>query len=141
MPGRDSTPPGGAGETPRLGGTIAEIVSPESGRTEPIRGAIEFENVSFAYAPRGGETEGEHVLHDVSFRVEPGQMVALVGATGAGKSTIASLVTRFYDATEGRVAVDGVDVREWDLERLRGQVATQKLDPIPALGEVLLATG
>jgi ATP-binding cassette subfamily B protein len=60
------------------------------------------------------------VLRDVSFRVEPGQRVAVVGATGAGKTTIASLLLRFYDVQEGRITIDGVDIREMDLAHLRG---------------------
>ncbi len=76
-----------------------------------------FENVSFAYAA------GEPVLREVSFSVEPGRSVALVGATGAGKSTVISLLTRFYDVSEGRVTLDGVDVRQLDPAQLRGALA------------------
>ena len=76
-------------------------------------GAIAFENVTFAYV------EGEPVLRDVSFRVEPGQRVAVVGATGAGKTTIVNLLLRFYDVQQGRITIDGVDIRELDLRTLR----------------------
>jgi ATP-binding cassette subfamily B protein len=76
-------------------------------------GAIAFEHVTFWYV------EGEPVLRDVSFRVEPGQRVAVVGATGAGKTTLASLLLRFYDVQEGRITIDGVDIRELDLAGLR----------------------
>ena len=79
-------------------------------------GLLEFENVSFAYAGR------EPVLRDISFRIEPGEAVALVGASGAGKSTIAALVARLYDPTHGRVLIDGRDVRDFTLDSLRGQV-------------------
>jgi ATP-binding cassette subfamily B protein len=79
-------------------------------------GAIAFEHVSFAYV------DGEPVLRDVSFRVEPGQRVAIVGATGAGKSTIASLLLRFYEVQEGRITIDGVDVRDMELASLRARV-------------------
>ncbi len=75
--------------------------------------AIAFEHVTFSYV------DGEPVLRDVSFRVEPGQRVAIVGATGAGKSTIASLLLRFYDVQSGRITIDGVDIRDMDLTRLR----------------------
>jgi ATP-binding cassette subfamily B multidrug efflux pump len=81
------------------------------------RGSIEFENVWFAYK------DEEWVLKDVSFRVEPGQSVALVGHTGSGKTTITNLLMRFYDVQRGRVLLDGVDVRDWDLESLRENFA------------------
>jgi ATP-binding cassette subfamily B multidrug efflux pump len=74
----------------------------------PFRGEVEFEEVRFSYKP------GDAILKGVSFRVPPGQTVALVGATGAGKSTILNLLLRFYDTTSGRVTVDGVDVRRFD---------------------------
>jgi ATP-binding cassette subfamily B protein len=76
-------------------------------------GRIAFENVTFSYVP------GEPVLRDVSFTVDPGQRVAIVGATGAGKTTIVSLLLRFYDVQGGRITIDGVDIREIDLEQLR----------------------
>jgi ATP-binding cassette subfamily B multidrug efflux pump len=78
-------------------------------------GAIAFEHVTFSYV------DGEPVLRDVSFRVERGQRVAIVGATGAGKSTVASLLLRFYDVQEGRITIDGVDIREMDLVSLRAR--------------------
>ena len=83
----------------------------------PIRGRVAFENASFRYF--GG---GELVLKNVSFTAEPGQTVALLGATGSGKSTIINLIPRFYDVTEGRVTIDGYDVREVRLDSLRRQV-------------------
>jgi ATP-binding cassette, subfamily B, multidrug efflux pump len=76
-------------------------------------GAIAFEHVTFSYA------DGEPVLRDVSFRVAPGERVAIVGATGAGKTTIVSLLLRFYDVQQGRITIDGVDIREMDLAQLR----------------------
>ncbi len=79
----------------------------------PFRGEVGFEEVRFSYKP------GDEILKGVSFRVTPGQTVALVGATGAGKSTILNLLLRFYDTTSGRVAVDGVDVRRFDPVKYR----------------------
>ncbi len=86
----------------------------KSGRA---RGHIEFRNVWFAY--KGDDW----VLRDVSFTVEPGQVVALVGHTGSGKTTITNLLMRFYDVHRGEVLLDGVDVREWDLKSLRENFA------------------
>jgi ATP-binding cassette subfamily B protein len=86
-------------------------------------GAVRFHEVEFSY------TGGEPVLRGLSFRVEPGERVALVGSTGAGKTTIISLLTRFYDADGGRVEVDGLDVRRWDPRHLRRQVGVVLQDP------------
>jgi ATP-binding cassette subfamily B multidrug efflux pump len=94
------------------------VTSPdEPKRAGRARGRIEFEQVWFAYK------EGEWVLRDVSFVVEPGQSVAFVGHTGAGKTTITNLLMRFYDVQRGRILLDGVDVREWDLKALRENFA------------------
>src|SRR3989440_3326805 len=94
------------------------ITSPQTpmkkGRAE---GRIEFDNVWFAYH------EEEWVLKDVSFTVQPGQSVALVGHTGSGKTTITNLLMRFYDVQRGRILLDGVDVRDWDLQSLRENFA------------------
>jgi len=91
-----------------------EVAPPAHPRAaSPVQGAIEFDHVHFAYAA------GEEVLKDVSFKVAPGEKVAIVGATGAGKTTIISLLTRFYDVTAGAILVDGIDVREWDEAALR----------------------
>src|SRR5215207_3591144 len=88
-----------------------------------IEGRIEFEDVTFAYDP------GRPVLYDVSFDVEPGQTVALVGPTGAGKTTIANLIPRFYEATAGSVRVDGFDVREVERRSLRRRIASVLQEP------------
>lgn len=90
--------------------------SPTARPLPPVRGEVTFEHVSFRYFG------GEYVLRDVSFTARPGQMVALVGATGSGKTTIVNLIPRFYDPTEGRVLVDGIDVREVTLDSLRSQI-------------------
>ena len=81
-------------------------------------GRIAFEGVSFAY----GSDDGEPVLCDVSFVAEPGETVAILGATGSGKSTLIHLIPRFYDVTGGRVTVDGIDVRDLQLRWLRSQI-------------------
>jgi ATP-binding cassette subfamily B protein len=94
------------------------VTSPaEPKRRGRTRGHIEFRNVWFAY------NEGEWVLKDVSFTVEPGRTVALVGHTGSGKTTITNLLMRFYDVQRGSILLDGVDVREWDLKSLRENFA------------------
>ncbi len=82
-----------------------------------FRGSLEFDNVCFAYQP------GRRVLESISFKVEPGQKVALVGYSGAGKSTILSLIPRLYDPTAGRILVDGHDIRQFRLDSLREQTA------------------
>ena len=92
--------------------TPAQITSPREPLFVSGRGAIAFEHVTFAY------NDGEPVLRDVSFRVEPGERVAIVGATGAGKTTIVSLLLRFYDVQQGRITIDGVDIRDIDLSQL-----------------------
>ena len=95
-----------------------------------IEGHIEFEGVTFGYEP------GRPVIHDVSFEIEPGQTVALVVPTGAGKTTIANLVPRFYDATGGSVRVDGRDVRKVKRESLREGIATVLQEPFLFSGTV-----
>lgn len=90
---------------------------PGAGPLPPGGGAVRFENVTFGYDPDWP------VLHDVSFEVKPGQVVALVGPTGAGKSTLVQLLARFYDPQAGRILIDGVDVRDVALDNLRRQVA------------------
>jgi ATP-binding cassette subfamily B protein len=84
----------------------------------PLRGEVEFDHVSFAY----GGNEGAFALHDIDLHVPPGQTVALVGATGAGKSTLVKLVARFYDPVEGRLLIDGHDLRSVTQRSLRAQL-------------------
>jgi ATP-binding cassette subfamily B protein len=83
----------------------------------PFQGAIAFENVSFAY------DEGRPTLSHIDFQVQPGQRVALVGPSGGGKSTLVSLVLRLYDPTEGRITIDGQDIRSYTLHSLRSQIS------------------
>jgi ATP-binding cassette subfamily B protein len=95
---------------------------PQPARIAGRRGAIVFDRVEFSYRP------GEPVLKDLSFSVEPGQKVAIVGPTGSGKSTVIKLLNRFYDVTGGRILVNGVDVREWDLAQLRREIGVVQQD-------------
>jgi ATP-binding cassette subfamily B multidrug efflux pump len=89
-----------------------------------VEGRVRFEGVWFSYASAGGDgAELPWVLRDIDFSVDPGKSVALVGATGAGKTSIISLLMRFYDAQRGTVRLDGTDVREWDPRRLRASMA------------------
>jgi ATP-binding cassette, subfamily B, multidrug efflux pump len=99
------------------------ITSPADPVSPRRIGSLEFDRVNFAYA------RGEAVLKNVSFRVAPGETVALVGHTGAGKSTIASLLLRFYDVTSGAVKVDGADVRAMSVADLRSRFAVVLQDP------------
>src|SRR5690606_36756613 len=95
----------------------AEVEDAPDARPLPrIRGEVRFDNVSFAYDPR------RPVLDDISFVAQPGQIVALLGATGSGKSTIIHLIPRFYDPTAGRITVDGHDIRQVTLHSLRSQI-------------------
>ncbi len=97
--------------------TRPAIASPARPRRAAVReGSVEFRNVSFAYTP------GTPVLQDISFAVEPGERVALVGATGAGKSTVIALLSRFYDVVSGQILVDGIDIRDYDLQGLRRSI-------------------
>jgi ATP-binding cassette subfamily B protein len=89
----------------------------------PIDGEVTLEGVSFAYVP------ASPVLHDVDLHIDAGETIALVGPTGAGKSTIAKLVTRFYDPTAGRVAIDGHDLRDVTIESLRRQLGVVPQEP------------
>jgi ABC-type multidrug transport system fused ATPase/permease subunit len=95
-----------------------------------VRGRIEFEHVWFAY---NGE---DWVLRDVSFAVEPGEHIAFVGPTGSGKTTVIKLLNRSYDVQRGRVLVDGVDVRDWDLALLRRHIGVVLQDVFLFVGTI-----
>src|SRR5581483_412750 len=111
----------------RIYGLLDETREPDEApgavALERIQGRLEFEHVSFGYDP------AHMVLKDVDFAIEPGKTVALVGKTGAGKTTIASLIARFYDATEGVVRVDGHDLARVTRKSLRAQLAMVLQEP------------
>jgi len=95
-----------------------------------ITGEIRFEDVGFSYP------DGTAVLHDISFEAKPGEMVALVGLTGAGKTTLVSLIPRFYTPSAGHVLVDGVDVRQYRIKSLREKIAIVLQDPVLFSGTI-----
>jgi subfamily B ATP-binding cassette protein MsbA len=111
-------------------GRIFEILSlttePDSGKqtVDRFSDRIEFQNVHFAYQP------GEPVLSGISFTVKSGEVLAVVGASGVGKSTLVNLLPRFYDPTEGQILIDGKDIRDMKLHSLRGKVAIVTQDVI-----------
>lgn len=98
----------------------------------PVEGSVTFENVTFAYS----DAPDIKVLENVSFHIKPGQTIALVGPTGAGKTTIVNLIGRFYNATDGRVLIDGHDVQEVTLESLRSQMGIMTQDNFLFTGTV-----
>jgi ATP-binding cassette subfamily B protein len=98
-----------------------ELDENEAGLVAPMRGEIAFEHVSFSY-------DGDLVLRDLTFTAEPGQTVAIVGETGSGKSTLIKMVNRIFDVEHGRITIDGVDVREWNLTSLRSQISSIEQD-------------
>jgi ATP-binding cassette subfamily B protein len=107
--------------------TKADIVDREGVRELPeIKGKVEFSHVSFTY-DRGTPAETK-VLEDVSFTVQPGETIALVGPTGAGKTTIVNLISRFYDIEEGTISIDGYDVTQVSIESLRKQMGVMTQD-------------
>ncbi|MCA9969301.1 MAG: ABC transporter ATP-binding protein [Anaerolineales bacterium] len=91
------------------------------GVTQPIQGEVTFEDVTFAY-------DGTPILKNISFSAKPGETVAIVGQTGSGKTTLTRLINRIFDVTNGRVLIDGIDVRDWNLESLRSQISTIEQD-------------
>ena len=99
-----------------------DVKKPKKGiKRKEMQGNIEFRNVSY-------EVEGEDIIHNISFSVEKGQTVGILGSTGAGKSTIMNLLCRFYDVTEGEVLVDGINVKNWDLHDLRDNIGMAMQD-------------
>lgn len=137
---------------------ILELINRETnldqntqGRAEAMKGEVEFRNVSFDYAltsnPEGSKDEAQvtgatspssafaiahsaqdEVLQNISFKVKPGQTVAIVGQTGAGKTSLVKLINRTYDTTNGQVLIDGVDTRDWNLASLRSQISMIEQD-------------
>lgn len=109
-------------------------------RAKRIQGRVSFETVSFHYSRRNGSVtngvSGDDVLHGISFSAEPGQQIALLGATGSGKSTLVNLISRFYDVSGGAVMVDGVDARDWDPADLRGNIGMVMQESILFSGSV-----
>jgi ATP-binding cassette subfamily B protein len=102
--------------------TETELDENIGGYSAPMKGEIVFDQVSFGY---GAE---KRILRDISFSVQPGETVAIVGQTGSGKSTLSNLVNRIYDVSDGRILIDGVDVRAWNLEALRSQISVIEQD-------------
>ena len=105
---------------------------PDAKPLDDITGRVAFEDVCFSY---GGDCT-EPVLNHVSFTVEPGQVVALLGATGSGKSTLINLIPRFYDVNSGRITVDGVDIRDVTLESLRTHIGIALQEPVLFSGTI-----
>ncbi len=107
-----------------------EIVNPENPRAVTIQGRIEFRHVWFAYE------KDDYILKDVSFLIEPGEKVAFVGATGAGKSSILNLIGRYYDIQRGEILIDGVNIREIDKDALRQAIGQVQQDVFIFTGDI-----
>ena len=112
-------------------------------RAQRIQGRVTFDDVSFHYTRRdpsksngAGPVSGDDVLQGISFSAAPGEQIALLGATGSGKSTLVNLIPRFYDVHGGAVLVDGLDVRQWDAQSLRGQIGMVLQETILFSGSV-----
>ncbi len=111
--------------------TTPEIIySKDAVVLNDIKGEIEFNNVCFSYEG------GDEVLNNIDVKIEAGQMIGLVGSSGSGKSTLSNLITRFYDATEGNVKIDGVDIRRIDLKTLRNQIGIVLQEPFLFHGSI-----
>src|SRR4029453_4581811 len=110
------------------------VEDPQPIEVERARGQVVFEDVSFSYRGR------KDTLHEVSFRAEPGQRIAIVGPTGAGKRTLMSLLIRFYDPRAGRIWVDGIDLKKLKLDSLRNQISVVLQEPLLFSGTVAETT-
>src|SRR5690606_7646079 len=110
---------------------IPDPAKPGLAPSEAVRGKVEFEEVSFAYV------NDKYVLKDISFSIEPGETVAIVGHTGSGKTTIINLLNRLYEINKGGIRVDGVDIRDYDLAYLRSQIGVVLQDVFLFSGSVL----
>ena len=106
------------------------VESPGAVEADNVRGEIRFEGVGSSYP------DGTAVLHDIDFTAKPGELIALVGLTGAGKTTLVSLIPRFYDPTTGRVLIDGVDIRQYRVRSLRERIAIVLQDPVLFAGTI-----
>jgi len=109
---------------------VPEVMEPRA--VLPMKGKVEFRHVCFQYYP----SEQDYVLKDIDFVVQPGETVAILGATGSGKSSLIHLIPRFYDVTQGQVLIDDVDVREWDQKVLRQHIGMALQVPILFSGTV-----
>ncbi|MGZ9166455.1 MAG: ABC transporter ATP-binding protein, partial [Anaerolineales bacterium] len=116
---------------------ILELINRETdldqnaqGYADAMKGEVEFRDVSFNYALTGAARQGseDEVLQNISFKVKPGQTVAIVGQTGSGKTSLVKLINRTYDTSQGQVLVDGMDVRDWNLAALRSQISMIEQD-------------
>ena len=110
--------------------TAGDDAAPEAIEATSVKGDVTFEDVGFSYP------DGTNVLHDINFRAKPGEMIAVVGLTGAGKTTLVSLIPRFYNASTGRVLIDGVDVQSYRVRSLRDKIAIVLQDPVLFSGTV-----
>jgi ABC-type multidrug transport system fused ATPase/permease subunit len=110
--------------------TPETVEAPDAVDAVGIKGDIKVEDVGFTYP------NGTRVLHGISFAAKPGEVVALVGLTGAGKTTLVSLIPRFYDPTVGRVTIDGVDVRQYRIRSLREKIAIVLQEPVLFAGTI-----
>ncbi|HMK12981.1 MAG TPA: ABC transporter ATP-binding protein, partial [Acidimicrobiales bacterium] len=106
------------------------VDAPDAIDAADIRGEIRFEDVGFTYP------DGNEVLREITFTAKPGEMIALVGLTGAGKTTLVSLIPRLYSPTKGRVVIDGVDVRQYRVRSLRERIAIVLQDPVLFSGTI-----
>jgi ATP-binding cassette subfamily B protein len=110
-----------AGRILQIINTSGDLDENPAGTTTPIKGEVTFDKVSFSY-------NGTPILQDITFTAKPGETIAIVGQTGSGKTTMTRLINRIFDTGEGKVAIDGVDVRDWNLESLRSQISTIEQD-------------